>query len=155
MRRVHGGSLLVGALWACSPPGPYVEGPQGAVDWTPGRYSLEATVGNELTSQDFSADLTIGPSNEMSLNASSGICQIQSPSDVARDMERGQRSFECGDAAWTVMAIPGGVRGTIRASVLVEYRAETACPIGRQGPCYIMRTERVTRTEPLRVQILP
>jgi len=139
---------------ACAP-GPNVEGPQGPVAWTPGRYTLESSVGNDITSEEFTADLTILSASEMSLSASSGICQVQTPSDVARDMERGQRTFDCGDAVWTMRPIPGGVRGTIRASVLVEYRAETSCPAGRDGPCYIMRTQRVTRTEPLRVHVLP
>ena len=154
MGRLGYGSWLVACIAACAP-GPYVEGPQGVVDWTPGRYTLQASVGNEFTSEEFSADLTILSAGAMSLSASSGICRAQTPSDVSRDMERGQRTFECGDAVWTVTPIPGGVRGTIRASVLVEYRAQTACPPGRAGPCYIMRTERTTRTEPLRVQVLP
>lgn len=148
------------ALWvamcfgACAP-GPYVEGPQGAVAWTPGRYTLEASVGNEITSEEFRADLTIAQDNAMNLNASSGNCLAQTPSDIARDMERGQRTFECGDATWMVRATPGGVRGTVRASVLVEVREPTPCPAGRAGPCFMMRTQRQVRTEPLRVQVLP
>ena len=47
--------------------------------------------------------------------------------------------------------VPGTVRGNIRASVLEEYQAAVPCPVGRTGPCFIMRTDRVTRTADLRV----
>ena len=152
MRRTFFGSLL--GLVACAP-GPYVEGPQGAVAWTPGRYELEASVGNDFTATEFFAQLTIAPDLSMSLSASSGLCRDQNQSEVARDMAAGQRTFQCDAAVWTLRPVPGSVRGTIRASVLVERRVQIQCPLGRSGPCYGMQTDRETRTEALRVRALP
>lgn len=124
------------------------------IAWTPGRYSLEATVGEMLSAGEIRAQLTIAPGGEMSLASSTGLCQDRDASDVQRDLSRGQMVFECGDAVFRVRPIPGSVRGEVNASILEEYQAEIACPVGRPGPCYIMRTERVNRRADLIVQLL-
>lgn len=124
------------------------------IAWTPGRYSLEATVGETLSAGEIRAQLTIAPGGEMSLSSSTGLCRDRDASDVQRDLARGQMMLECGDAVFRVRPVPGSVRGEVTASVLEEERAEIACPVGRPGPCYIMRTERVNRRADLTVQML-
>jgi hypothetical protein len=125
-----------------------------AIAWTPGRYSLEATVGEMLSAGEIRAQLTIAPGGEMSLASSTGLCRDRDASDMQRDLSRGQMMFECGDATFRVRPVPGSVRGEVNASVLEEYQAETACPPSRPGPCYIMRTQRVNRRADLVVQLL-
>ena len=146
-------SVVLGVS-ACSSAGGGSPEQVAPVSWMPGRYSLEATVGTELTAQEFRADLTIAADGAMTLNSSSGLCEAPTPSQIQRDQERGQATFECGEALYRLRAAPGTVRGDIRASILQEYQAETACPPGRSGPCFIMRTQRVTRTAQLSVMLI-
>ncbi len=142
--------LILGTS-ACSSGGGGAPEQVAPVSWMPGRYALEASVGREMTGQEFRADLTVAPDGTMTLDSSSGLCLRPTPSQVLADQARGQATFDCGDAVFRLRAIPGSVRGEIVASVLEESRTQTACPVGQAGPCYIMRTERVTRRADLRV----
>jgi hypothetical protein len=153
MKRKRGVAWIALGTWACSSSGGGPAEQVAPASWTPGRYALEAEVGNSLTDETFTAQLTIGPDGTMTMNSSSGLCQTPTPSQVQRDQERGQATFECGDATWRLRAAPGTVRGDIRASILEEYRAPTPCPSGT-GTCYIMRTQRVTRTADLGVTLI-
>lgn len=141
------------ATGACSSAGGggSVEPGAPAAAWTAGRYFLEATVGATLSAQDFTGELTIRAPDDLTLQASSGLCQPPTPADLQRDRAANERTFDCGAARWVVRPIPGGVRGTIRASVEEEYEEQRACPPGQAGPCYIMRTRVVTRNANLRV----
>jgi hypothetical protein len=125
--------------------------PTTPVPWTPGQYSLEATVGETLSAEDVRAQLTIAPDSRISLASSTGLCRERDAAEVERDFARGRATFECGDATFQIRPIPGSVRGEVRASVLEEVREQTTCPLGRTPPCFIMRTQRVTRSADLRV----
>lgn len=151
LRRIF--SVVLGT-WACSSTGGGSPEPVAPGSWTPGLYALEAGAGTDSSAQEFRADLAIGADGTMSLSSSSGLCLAPTPSQIQRDQERGQATFECGEALYRLRAAPGTVRGDIRASMLEEYQAETACPPGGSGPCFIMRTQRVTRTAQLRVMLL-
>jgi len=122
--------------------------------WTPGRYLLEATVGSTLSAEDFTGELTIDSPESITLQASSGLCDRQTPSDINQDLANGMRSFNCGPARWEFRPTSGGVRGTIRATILEEVREETPCPPLQLPPCFIMRTRTVTRSANLRVSPL-
>lgn len=154
MRCVRGILFIALGTGACSSSGGGSPEQVAPVSWMPGRYSLEASVGTDLSAQEFSAQLIIAADGAMSLNSSSGICQTPTPSQVQMYRERGQAIFECGDAAYRLRAAPGTVRGDIRASILEEYRAQIPCGPAQAGPCYIMRTERVTRTADLTVTLI-
>lgn len=145
--------VFLGA-WACSSAGGGAPEQVAPVSWMPGRYALEARVGRELTDEEFRADLTIAADGVMTLNSSSGLCQPRTPSQIQADHERGQATFECGDATYRLRAIPGSVRGDIVASILEEIRVQITCPPGQAGPCFIMRTERVTRRADLGVTLI-
>jgi len=146
------------AVSACSPPSTVgAGGGDTTVPWTPGRYAMEATVGTgSITDQEFRAVLTVAPDGSMSLDSSTGLCQAPPPPAVGQQQALGQRTFQCGDAVYTVRPTPSGVRGNLRASVLEEYPATVPCPIGSaaQRVCTIMRTRRVTRNADLTVSSL-
>ena len=154
MRRMRGVVCLALGMWACSSSGGGSPEPVAPVSWRPGRYALEVSVGTTISDMTFTAQLTIAADGAMSLNSSSGLCQTPTPSQIQRDQERGQATFECGDATWRLRAAPGTVRGDIQASILEEYQAQTTCPPGRAGPCFIMRTQRVTRTADATVNVV-
>jgi hypothetical protein len=146
--------VLLGALACSSAGGGAPDETVAPASWMPGRYALEASVGRDLTGQEFRADLNIAPDGVMTLNSSSGLCQPRTPSQVQRDQERGQATFECGDATYRLRPVPGSLRGDIVASVLEEIRVQTACPLGQTGPCFIMRTQRATRSADLAVSLI-
>ena len=154
MRYARGIFIVVLGTWACSSSGGGSPEQVAPLSWMPGRYALEATVGTELSAQDFSAQLAIAADGSMTLNSSSGLCQAPTPSQVQSDLERGQATFECGDAVYRLRAASGTVRGNIQASILEEYRAQTACPPPQTGMCSIMRTQRVTRRADLSVTLI-
>jgi hypothetical protein len=147
--------MTLGAL-ACAAPSTYSTGTGGPVPWTPGRYVLEARVGRgSLSDQDFRAVLTVAPDGSMSMDSSTGLCRDPSPGRATQDEARGRGTFECGDATYFVQPTPGGVRGTIRASILEEYEAQVPCaPTSNQQVCTIMRTRRVVRGADLTVSPL-
>ncbi len=118
---------------------------------TPGRYYLEAPVRLTLSAQAYTGELTVLSQDQITLAASSGLCQPPTPADLQRDLGAGERTFGCGEARWVVRPVPGGVRGTIQATILEEYAEETTCPIGRAPPCMMMRTRTVTRRANLTV----
>jgi hypothetical protein len=119
--------------------------------WTPGRYLLEATVGSTLSAEEFTGELIVDSPESITLQSSSGLCDRQTPSDVNQDLANGMRSFNCGPARWEFRPTSGGVRGTIRATILEEVREETPCPPLQLPPCFIMRTRQVTRSATVRV----
>lgn len=119
--------------------------------WTPGRYLVEATVGSTMSAEEFRGELIIDSPENITLQASSGLCDRQTPSDVNQDLANGIRSFNCGPARWEFRPTAGGVRGTIRAMILEEVREETPCPPLQLPPCFIMRTRTVTRNASVRV----
>jgi hypothetical protein len=119
--------------------------------WTPGRYLLEASVGATLSAEEFTGELIVRSVEDIVLQSTSGLCEPTTPAEVQRDRAQGMRTFNCGPARWEIRPTPGGVRGTIRATILEEYREETQCPPGQAPPCTIMRTRQVTRNANLRV----
>ena len=146
--------LVLASMVACASPSTYSTGTGGPVPWTPGRYVLEATVGGSLSNQDFRAVLTIAPDGAMSMDSSTGPCMDPSPGRAAPEA-LARRRFECGDAVYSVQPTPSGVRGSITASILEEYEAQTACaPGSTRQVCTIMRTRRVTRSAQLTVSAL-
>ncbi len=149
-------ALGVFAAVACGTPSTYSTGTGGPVPWTPGRYALEAVIGDRVTDQEFRAVLTIAPDGGMSLASSTGLCVDPTPAATDRDRATGQRTFECGEAVYRVRPTPGSVRGEIRASILEEYEDRIPCANASdaQRMCPIMRTRRVTRDASLVVGAL-
>jgi hypothetical protein len=147
MRHVAVALTLLAALGCSGMGGP----PSTPIAWTPGRYAVEATLGESLSATEVRAQLTIAPDHQMRLDSSTGLCQPRTQADIDRDLSRGQATFACGEATFRFRPIPGGVRGDVRGSVLEEYQAETSCPPGRAGPCYIMRTRQVVKSADLTV----
>jgi hypothetical protein len=147
--------ILASAL-ACAAPSTYSTGTGGPVPWTPGRYALEAVIGNGITDQEFRAVLTITPDGSMSLASSTGLCVDPTPAAADRDRASGQRTFECGEAVYRVRPTPNSVRGEIIASILEEYEDRIPCASASdaQRTCPIMRTRRVTRDANLTVSSL-
>jgi hypothetical protein len=147
------GSLLVllGSM-ACASAGggPEVESGGTPTAWTPGRYLLEASVGQTLAAEEFTGELTIRPPDDITLSATSGLCEPPTAADIQRDQAANMRTFNCGPARWEIRPVPGGVRGSIRATILEETVEEVRCPDGSPG-CTRMRTRQVTRTATLRV----
>jgi hypothetical protein len=148
--------VVVAVTLSCTTPSTYSTGTGAPVPWTPGRYEMEATVGSSISDQGFRAVLTIAPDGSMSLTSSTGLCVDPNPAAAERDQARAQRTFDCGDAAYTVRPVPAGVRGRIVASILEEYQDRIPCPTAADAnrSCPIMRTRRVTRNADLLVNSL-
>ena len=144
--------VLLGSM-ACASGGGGPEAESGGtpIAWTPGRYLLEASVGQTLAAEEFTGELAVRSPEDITLQASSGLCEPQTSAEVQRDRAEGVRTFNCGPARWEVRPSSGGVRGSIRATILEEYAEETVCPAGVQPPCTIMRTRQITRNANLRV----
>ena len=155
MRSAAPWGLILCTALACSPPSTVGTGEGGTVPWTPGRWSMEATVGTgSITDSEYSGILTIAPDGAMSLESSSGLCVEPTRAATARDRERGERTFECGEAVYRVRSTPSGVRGEIVASILEEYTETVPCPTTSTGTCTVVRTRRVTRRSDLAVSPL-
>lgn len=155
MRRGHVASLITLGAIGCAAPSTYSTGTGGPVPWTPGRYVLEATVGGSLSDQYFRAVLTVAPDGAIGMESSSGLCRDPSPSQRGQDEALSRRTFECGDATYSVQPSPTGVRGRISASILEEYEAQIPCPpTSNRSSCTIMRTRRVVRGADLTVSPL-
>jgi hypothetical protein len=155
MRCVTGSIVTLCVLAACSPPSTVGTGEGGTVPWTPGRYNLQATVGTgSVTDQEFDAILTVAPDGSIGLSSSTGLCVDPTQAATARDRERGERTFECGEAVYRVRSTPSGVRGEVLASILEEYTETVPCPTSSSGTCTVVRTRRVTRRANLTVNPL-
>lgn len=137
--------VIVIATSACSSGGPSA-GPEPPVSWTPGRYTLEATIPSADGSDLLTADLRIGIDGTMTLRSSVGNCLEPTPRQLRRDEERRRRTFSCGDATFVIRPTSGRVRGEVRALVTETYRQQVTCPGGRTGPCYMNATRRVRRS---------
>lgn len=137
--------VILIATSACSSGGPSA-GPEPPVSWTPGRYTLEATIPSADGSDQLTADLRIGVAGTMTLRSSSGNCLEPTPAALRRDEQNRRRTFSCGDATYVIRPASGRVRGEVRALVTELVRQQVPCVLGRVGPCYRMSTRRVRRS---------
>ena len=142
---------IVIATSACSSGGPSPGGREPSVSWTPGRYTLEATIPTADGSDELTADLRVGVDGTMTLLSSFGTCLQPTPNELRRDEQRGLRTFTCGDATYVLRPTTDRVRGRVRAIVTERYLRTVQCPPGRTGPCYRNSTRRVRRSADLTV----
>lgn len=155
--------LLPTLVSACSSTG--AASPE-TVAWPPGRYRLEAVIeyrqdsrGGEYTAREtYSADLTVGRYGAMDLRSPYGICQDPPASQVRRDVARGRRSFECGDARYFLLPGAGIVRGEIVVAVREQQRTRASCAryvAGASGErvCEEYRWQVVTRMTDKRARL--
>jgi len=144
--------VIVLATSACSSGGPSA-GPEPPVSWTPGRYTLDATIPSADGFEQLTADLRIGVDGTMTLQSSSGNCLEPTPAELRRieQYRWRRRTFRCGDATYAITETSGRVRGVVRALVTERFRQQIQCAQGRVGPCYTMSTRRVRRSANLNV----
>lgn len=154
MRALGWVPAIVLATTSCaSGGGPETLGPP--ISWTPGHYTLEASVPTaDGGSEELTADLRIRADGSMSLLSPIGSCRLPTERELERDEVRRQRTFDCGDAVYVVRPTVDRVRGEVRARVTEQYRVVVPCPPGQAGPCYEPRTRRVIRSAQLSVFVL-
>ena len=142
------------ATSACSSGGPS-DGPAPPVSWTPGRYTLEATIDtSDGDREELTGDLRIRPDGTMTLLSSFGSCRVPTPDELRRDEERRQRTFTCGDATYVIRPTANRVRGQVRARITESYQQSVQCRAGQSPPCYRTSSRRVTRTANLAVFVI-
>ena len=111
--------------------------PREPIAWTPGRYSLEASISyqtrNQMQVDRQIAELVIEPDGRMSLIGMTGPCLDPSPAQVQEDEARGRRTFECQDARYELRPVAGGVVGQMVAEVTEEFMV-TVCVRYEQRP---------------------
>ena len=131
--------LALASVPACSSTGGL---PRGPVSWSPGLYRLEAVIeysqdfrGAAYTAREtYTADLIISQDGSMELDSSYGICRDPLPAQVQRDLARGRRSFDCGDAIYWLRPAAGTVRGEMVVTVREERRRSEGCARYTVGP---------------------
>lgn len=124
-------ALLLIFLTACASGGR----PSGPVSWPTGQYRLEGTVeytndtsfSSQTTQETYSAELTVTLDGQMSLTSFSGLCIEPSSMRLREDQELGRRSFECGNATYTVWPVARTIAGEMSAVVVENRRVRTAC----------------------------
>jgi hypothetical protein len=127
------GAFAVAVLLAagCSSTGARSAPPE---PFQPGEYLLEGSVrygsGSEAKVDRHEAELVVEADQEMTLTATTGLCQGPPLPDVGQDRARGIRTFVCGEARYELRPAAGTIIGdvivrvveVVRVTECVEYR---------------------------------
>ena len=132
--------FMMVAATACSSAGGGPSSSSDPISWPAGEYVLEASVryrqdssfGTGSATERYIADLTITPSGSMTLDSSSGLCMDRLLNKVQGDAALGERTFECGNATFSLRPRGTSVGGEISVSVREEVR--------QRGPCIAYTT---------------
>jgi hypothetical protein len=103
--------------------------------WPTGTYDLLASVtyrsdsetGTRTERMEHRAELTVAPDETLVLTSSSGLCGIQTPDEVQRDVTRGVRTFSCRDARYVLRPAGGTVSGSAFITVQEGIRTRGTC----------------------------
>lgn len=160
-RRLFPLSLL--PLAACLSRGPETS-PPGPTEWPEGEFRLRATVhysrgagsGQTTVTEEHWADLTIAPGGEMWMETSTGICRDPNPQEVERDLARGERRFQCGEAFFLLRPAGTTVRAELTFSFTQATRERGECIRRVRGACveygYSTRERQVSQRVSMRVE---
>ena len=160
--------LLLFPLAVCHVPGPEAGPAPGPLEWPVGRFHLRGTIqyrrdtgsAQSTATEEHWADLTIGPTGEMRMESSTGLCRDPAPEEVKMGMARGQRRFQCGDASYFLQPAGSTVRAELTVSISQAVRERAGCirweTVNNHRTCaeygYNIRERQETRRVSMRVE---
>ena len=151
-------------LAACLSSGPKASDTPGPTDWPEGEFRLRATiqysrdtgVAQSTATEEHWANLTIAPGAEMWMESSTGMCRDSNPQEVERDLTRGERRFQCGDALFLLRPAGSTIRAELTVSVTKTTRERGGCIRWEKNNCaeygYNIRERQVSQRVSVRVE---
>ena len=156
--------LLLLLMPGCLSSGPKANATPGPMDWPVGEFQLRATIqyrrdtgaSQSNATEEHWANLTIAPGPEMWMESSTGMCRDPNPQEVERDMARGERRFQCGNALFLLRPAGSTIRADLTVSVTQTTRERAGCIRWEKNTCaeygYNLRDREVSQRVSMRVQ---